>query len=212
MMTLNDLARKIYELTKNKIGRIVEQRIKEFKELKNKNSDEWFSELCFCILTANSSAKLGIKIQERIGVQGFLTLSLEQLSQKLKELGHRFYSKRAKYIVEARKYRNIKKIVEKFPDEKEAREWLVKNVKGLGYKEASHFLRNVGFDNVAILDRHILRILHEHKLIEEIPKSLSRKRYLEIEKILEKLARKTQLTLSKLDLFLWYMKTGEVLK
>lgn len=211
-MTLNDLARKIYELTKNKIGRIIEQRIKQFKELKNKNSDAWFSELCFCILTANSSAKLGIKIQERIGVQGFLTLSLEQLSQKLKELGHRFYSKRAEYIVEARKYRNIKKIVEKFPNEKEAREWLVKNVKGLGYKEASHFLRNVGFDNVAILDRHILKILHEHKLIEKIPKSLSRKRYLEIEKILEKLARKTQLTLSKLDLFLWYMKTGEILK
>lgn len=211
-MTLNDLARRIYELNKNEIRRIIDQRIKEFKELKNKNSDEWFSELCFCILTANSSAKLGIKIQERIGVKGFLTFPLEQLSRRLKEPGHRFYNKRAKYIVEARKYRNIKEIIEKFSDEKEAREWLVKNVRGLGYKEASHFLRNVGFDNVAILDRHILKILHEHKLIEKIPKSLSKKNYLEIGKILEELARKTHLTLSKLDLFLWYMKTGEVLK
>ncbi len=211
-MTLNDLSRKVYELKKNKIGRIVEQRIKEFKEFKNKNNDAWFSELCFCILTANSSAKLGIRIQGKVGVEGFLTLSVEQLSQKLKELGHRFYNKRAEYIVKARKYKNIKEIIEKFSDEKDAREWLVKNIKGLGYKEASHFLRNVGFDNVAILDRHILKILHEYGLIDEIPKSLSRKKYLKIEKILEELARKTQLTLSKLDLFLWYMKTGEVLK
>jgi len=39
-------------------------------------------------------------------------------------------------------------------------EWLVKNLTGLGYKEAGHFLRNIGSGKIAILDRHILRNLH----------------------------------------------------
>jgi thermostable 8-oxoguanine DNA glycosylase len=30
-----------------------------------------FSELCFCLLTANSSASLGIKAQMQIGTEGF---------------------------------------------------------------------------------------------------------------------------------------------
>lgn len=99
-----------------------------------------------------------------------------------------------------------------FGDERKAREWLVKNVEGIGWKEASHFLRNVGFGGVAILDRHVLRVLHEHGLIGEIPKSLPRGRYLEIEEKIEKLARKLDLSLGELDLYLWYMKTGEILK
>jgi N-glycosylase/DNA lyase len=81
----------------------------------------------------------------------------------------------------------------------------------LGYKEASHFLRNIGFMDVAIIDRHILNILVEYGLIKR-PKTLSKKNYLEIEKKLEKLAKKTRMSLGELDFYLWYMKTGKVLK
>lgn len=57
----------------------------------------------------------------------------------------------------------------------------------MSYKEASHFLRNVGFgEDVAILDRHILRNLERLAVIDEIPKTLSPKLYLEIEDRLER--------------------------
>ncbi len=203
-----ELAEKVEEL-KHKIGRIVKRRITEFMELHMKGNREWFLELCFCILTANSSAELGIKIQKEIG-EDFLTFNERELATKLKMLGHRFYNVRARYIVSARKFERIKEIVtvmEPF----EAREWLAGTVKGIGYKEASHFLRNVGYFDFAILDRHILRIMSDYGLIE-IPKSLSRKKYMEIEEVFKELARKVSLKPGELDLYLWYMRTGHVLK
>ena len=211
MNNIQDLIREIEKVKKSQIYDIIKNRIKEFKELNKKSNSEWFKELCFCILTANFTAEGGIKIQQEIG-GGFLILSQKNLENKLKKLGHRFYRKRAEYIVLARKYKNIKTILSKFRNEFEMREFLVKNIKGLGYKEASHFLRNVGYDNVAIIDRHILKILYEYSLIKDIPKYLSKKKYLEIEKILRELGQKVNLKLSELDLILWYLKVGKVLK
>lgn len=203
---------KVNELRRGKVGKLIARRIREFKGLGRKGSEEWFSELCFCILTANSTARLGMKIQRELGSGGFLTLPIEELRHRLKAAGHRFPNTRACFIVEARKFRDIKGITERFTDARQARGWLAENVKGVGYKESSHFLRNVGFSDVAILDRHVLSVLHEHGLIDGLPRSLARGRYLEIERKLEELARKLGLTLGELDLYLWYSKTGEVLK
>ena len=203
---------KVNELRRGKVGKLIAQRIREFKDLGRKDDEEWFSELCFCVLTANSTARLGMKIQRELGSEGFLTLPLEGLRHRLRAAGHRFPNTRARFIVEARRFRNIKSDLERFKDARQAREWLAENVKGIGYKESSHFLRNVGFDGVAILDRHVLSVLHEHGLIDGIPCSLTRGRYLEIERKLEGLARKLGLTFGELDLYLWYLKTGVVLK
>jgi len=203
---------KVNELRRGKVGKLIAQRIREFKDLGRRGDEEWFSELCFCILTANSTAKLGMKIQGELGSEGFLTLPLEELRHRLRAAGHRFPNTRARFIVEARRFRNIKNNLERFMDARQAREWLAGNVRGVGYKESSHFLRNVGFDGVAILDRHVLSALHEHGLIDGVPHSLTRGRYLEIEKKLEELARELGLTLGELDLYLWYLKTGVVLK
>jgi len=88
----------------------------------------------------------------------------------------------------------------------------VKNIKGLGFKEASHFLRNIGFKNLAIIDFHIVDLLIKHKLIDKKPKSLSKSKYLEIEEKLKKIANELNLSLGELDLYLWYMETGKILK
>ena len=139
-------------------------------------------------------------------------MPLDELARKLRELGHRYPEIRAKYIVEARKYLGkLKKVLESFDDEALLRDWLVKNVKGLGYKEASHFLRNIGFKNVAIIDFHIIDLLVKYGIIER-PRSLTRKKYMEIEDILRKIAEISGLTLAELDLYLWYMETGKILK
>ncbi len=209
---MRDLVCKLKGLKSGEVGEKVRQRIKEFRETRIKGDERWFSELCFCILTANSSARLGIRIQERLGENGFLTLSFPELTRELRAMGHRFYRKRAEYIVEARGLRKLKEIIRDLSTAAEAREWLVKNVRGLGYKEASHFLRNIGHDSVAILDRHVLRTLHKEGIIESVSQHLSKSNYLSIEQKLKEVAGKAGLTLAELDLYLWYMATGEVLK
>jgi N-glycosylase/DNA lyase len=198
------------ERLKPAIGWLVKKRIGNFLSFKFKDSSEWFNELCFCILTANSSAEMGIKIQNEIGYEGFAKFGKKKLSERLKELGYRFYNVRAGYIVEARKHLDIRDRI-KGLEAQEAREWLVKNVKGIGYKEASHFLRNTGTLDLAILDRHILRMMEKNGVIE-MPRSLSRKRYLSIEAKFIELAEKLDMKAGELDLYLWYLATGKILK
>jgi N-glycosylase/DNA lyase len=94
----------------------------------------------------------------------------------------------------------------------EKREYLVKNVKGLGLKEASHFLRNIGHNNLAILDRHILKNLHKLGVIEEVPRSLTKKAYLDIEEKFKRFSKKIGITMDELDLLFWSMETGKVFK
>lgn len=197
---------------KEEVGEKVNERIKEFEEVKKKGEKDVFKELCFCILTANFTARGGIRIQEEIG-DGFLSLSKEELRDKLKSLGHRFPNTRAEYIFEAREHiKTIFELVNSNLTGKEIREYLVKNIKGLGYKEASHFLRNIGYKDVAIIDRHILKFLFNKGLINFENISLTKKRYLETEKILEAIAKKLNFNLAELDLYIWYKMTGEILK
>lgn len=208
---MKKLLKVVENLKRSKIKYLINKRIREFKEIGNSSNNEIFKELCFCILTANFSAERSIKIQKEIG-KGFLTFSELQLTKKLRELGHRYPKTRAKYIVEARRYRNsLKEVIESFNNENKLREWLVKNIKGIGYKEASHFLRNIGYTNFAIIDFHIINILTKHKLIKN-PKTLTKRKYIEIENLLKKITRKLNLNLAELDLYLWYAETGKILK
>jgi N-glycosylase/DNA lyase len=208
---------KVNELRNSKVKDLVDKRLKSFKAFKNKSNKEWFSELCFCILTANSKAKTAIAIQKEVSASGFCTLCLDDLRGAIKRNKHRFHNNKARFIVEARKHMNIKDIIKKIADNGEegqldAREWLVKNVKGLGYKESSHFLRNVGYDDLAILDRHILNLMLKDGMIKEKPKALTKKIYLEIEEKFRQLASKLGMSCAELDMYLWSMKTGIVLK
>lgn len=207
---VEQLIRTLEKLKKSEVKELVDTRIKEFEENGKKSSEEIFKELCFCILTANFNAEKSIKIQKEIG-DGFLFLDKKELEIKLKELGHRFPETRASYIVEARKFKDSLKNVLESLKEEEIREWLVRNIKGLGYKEASHFLRNIGYKNFAIIDFHILDLLEKFGLIKK-PKTMTRKRYIEIESLLREIARKAGLNLAELDLYLWFLETGKVLK
>ncbi|MEM4268263.1 MAG: N-glycosylase/DNA lyase [Candidatus Woesearchaeota archaeon] len=196
---------------------LVEKRIKEFSAVCKSGKERIFCEMCFCILTANYSAEGGIKIQNMVD-RGFCTYSQKKMARTFKVLGYRFPNTRASYIFSARKHMSsLPSILKssahkrKQKDEEQIREWLVKNIKGLGMKEASHFMRNIGFRNVAIIDFHIIDILERHKIIEK-PKTLTKGNYLKIEKKLRKLAHKLGLSLAELDLYLWYLETGKVLK
>ena len=211
MIGMEELLKTIENLKKSKVKDLVDARIREFRENGKKSSYEIFKELSFCILTANFNCEKSIRMQEEI-LNGFLTFPESQLAERLRIMNHRYPEARANYIVEARKYKDsLKNIIESSHDKDALRDWLVKNVKGIGYKLASHFLRNIGYTDFAILDFHVIDILVKHELIKR-PKTLTRKKYLEIEKILKKIARKLNLNLAELDLYLWYIETGKILK
>jgi N-glycosylase/DNA lyase len=208
---MESLTASINSLKHSEVKKLVENRINEFAEFKDKAIEEIFKELCFCIMTANCNAEKCIEVHEAIG-QGFLSFSEDQLTQNFKDLGYRFPNVRAKYIVQARNKRSdLKNRLKSHEYAFELRDWIVRTIKGIGYKEASHFLRNIGFNNYAIIDFHIVDILVKHQLIKK-PKYLTKTRYLEIEKVLEYIGKKTNLTLAELDLYLWYMETSKILK
>lgn len=212
--------KKIYTAKKKEIR----SRLKEFDKLwLNGSDEEIFTELAFCILTPQSKAKSCWDAIAKLEKQDLLSKgTIKQIKQGLNCV--RFKNKKAEFIVKARElfmnsshlienYVSIKSLLSKFNDVNKLREWLVNNIKGIGYKEASHFLRNIGFGkNIAILDRHILRNLKDFGVIKEIPKSISRAKYLEIEKKMAAFSKQIGIPLSHLDLLLWYKETGEIFK
>jgi N-glycosylase/DNA lyase len=215
MTDKSDSAEKLLEtietLKRSEVRPLIQARTAQFKEMAKKPSSELFKELCFCILCANFTAERSIKIQNTVG-DNFLNLPEKRLAQRLKALGHRFPNTRARYIVEARKHEgSLKTKIASFSDKQKLREWLIAEVKGLGPKEASHFLRNVGYTDFAIVDFHIVDVLVRHGLIQK-PKTVTKRRYLEIEETLRHIAEKADLNMAELDLYLWFMETGKVLK
>ena len=144
-----------------------------------------------------------------------------EMTEAIKMAGaHRFPVARPGYIVIARTYLRehsglrMREQLESFTDPIERRDWLAreKRIKGLGYKEASHFLRNIGLMGHAILDKHVLRCLADLKVVENPRPPTTRSRYLDIEQRLKGVALDLRIDFDELDLVLWSMKTGEVLK
>ncbi len=201
------------EIEKSEIRRKVEARIREFQAVQGEGEDRWFEELVFCLLTANYSARGAIACITALNEGDTMGEgSLEQLRTCL-EHRHRFPNKRAEFILKAREHKNdLKKMITSQPSSRVARDWLVENITGLGMKEASHFLRNVGYLDLAIIDKHILTHMLEQGIIGERPASLTRKRYLEYEAVLARIATRLGMPLGTMDLYLWSKKSGEVIK
>jgi len=194
----------------------IQNRLNEFKQIFSEcNSKKLFAELAFCLCTPQSRAVVcdkAIKNLEKTGI--LFSGSAAQIERNLD--GVRFSGNKSKWIVEAReKYlQNLSKTLKSFRTSEQAREWIVENIKGIGMKEAGHYLRNIGFwgEHLAILDRHILKHLVEEKIIPEVPKSLTPKIYLEIEKKMKRFSERVGLSLYELDLFWWSEESGIVLK
>ena len=199
----------------------IRKRLDEFREVWRKGSDQrLWEELVFCIFTAGASARMGVRAIEAIrpllmdGKREDMTLALQRAG------AHRFPVERPGYIVVTRSYlrehcdMGLRKKLQSLADPIERRDWLAqeKQVKGLGYKESSHFLRNIGLSGYAILDKHVMNCLMDLKVVETPKPPGTRTRYLETEERLRFFARDIGIDFDELDLVLWSMKTGEVLK
>jgi N-glycosylase/DNA lyase len=199
----------------------IRARLNQFHEVWRSGSDErLWEELVFCIFTAGASARMGFSAVE--AVRPFLLNGRrEEMTQALKTAGaHRFPVERPGYIVITRNYLRehcdmaLREKLAGFADPIERRDWLAreKQIKGLGYKESSHFLRNIGLMGHAILDKHVMSCLADLDVVESPKPPATRARYLETEERLRSFAREIRIDFDELDLVLWSMKTGEVLK
>ena len=201
----------VREMMLSDFSRAVENRKQDFIRAGKSSPEIIYGELCFCILTANTSAEMGIRTQEIIGLEGFLNFDEETMRKKLKEARYRFYNVRSKFLVQSRWVVDELPHIIAMKDRIGARDYLVNNLKGIGYKEASHFLRNVGVFDFSILDKHILNMIRK-----EYPERKflvgSRKNYLETEKTILEFADSISLEPGILDLYLWKIATGKLLK
>ena len=199
----------------------IKARLSEFDEVWRDGSDvRIWEELVYCIFTAGASARMGLNSVSALRPM-LLDAEPEEMTQVLKKAGaHRFPSARPRYIVSTRNYFRadfgmaLRKKLQSFTDPIERRDWLAqeKQIKGLGYKEASHFLRNIGIKGYAILDKHVMRCLTEVGVVDGPKPPANRKRYLEVEQRYLRFAKEIKIDADELDLVLWSMKTGEVLK
>jgi N-glycosylase/DNA lyase len=155
---------------------IIQSRLKDFSSIKE---EEYFYELCFCLLTPQTSAKLADETIQKLKKNNFQNKDFNPVKYLNKI---RFLNNKSKYLLELkRNYKMIYKNILNLKDNPiELREYLIKNIKGINYKESAHFIRNIGLSNnkITILDRHILKNLNSLNIIKEIPKTLSKNKYL----------------------------------
>jgi len=189
----------------------IRSRLSEFADVR---PSEYFYELMYCLLTPQSSAVNASRAVEILKHKKFREKGINpEPVLGMKESYIRFHRTKAKHLLSARqKYPLIESELTKKKSGEEHRTWLVENIKGIGWKEASHFLRNIGCRNLAILDRHILRNLIRLGVLHALPPTLTKRKYLEIEEKFRNFATEINIPMDELDLLFWCMETGEILK
>ena len=196
----------------------INKRLKQFNRFDRLSDKEVFVELVFCLFTPGSKALNGDRAVKKLKEKNLLYKGTkEEIAKELRGVV-RFHNNKARYLVEARelfsngsKFSIKENLVSK--DTLAAREWLVSNIKGIGHKEAGHFMRNIGLaKDIVILDTHILKNLKRCNVIKDIPVSISKKLYFHIEEKMRKFAKDIEIPLDALDLLFWSRQTGFIFK
>lgn len=200
------------------------------------NKEDIFYMLMFCLSVPQSKA---IKVEEAIDELRKLKFFSKDLTEsQIRDILRgkaRFHNRKTDYLINAKaiffapnlisaRYHinmppfwvYLKRCYDKFLDGKdillECRNWLAPVFKGMGNKESSHFLRNIGMGGLAILDVHILHGMHRRGLISEEKPQLTKTSYTEIEKTMLTYADKVGISIDELDFLLWSQRTGYVFK
>jgi N-glycosylase/DNA lyase len=194
-------------------------RLDEFKQRGTAGTEEnIFAELVFCLFTPQSKATRCWAAVQRLREKNLLMKGTAgRIAAEINDVRFR-YTKAERVVLARKQFMDnralcLKRRLQEFTDERDAREYLVEQVQGFGYKEASHFLRNIGRgDRIAILDRHILKNLQSLGVISEIPDTLSKRAYAGIERKMSVFSKQTEIPLSHLDLLFWSRQTGNIFK
>lgn len=148
--------------TKQQIEKSIEI-VKRFK--KQKTKDEVFYNLCFCTLVPQTKFKIVLRVVGALKQENFYvkTICREDLLKLISSI--RFKNRKVDYLLfNKHKFEDfwskLSIMLESESDTRAIRTFVVNETKGLGLKAASHFLRNLGIEDLAIVDTHILQHLH----------------------------------------------------
>jgi len=189
----------------------IDKRLKEFAAVP---SDEYFYELCFCLCTPQSKARNAFEIQKILMERDFRNKPFDP-TELLRNPDHyiRFHNQKAKRLLALRDmYYLVEAVLNSNASDPEKRLSINKLVNGIGMKESSHFMRNIGYRNLSILDRHILKHLTKYGVYDKVPKVGNAKQYLEAEKRFFVFSAEVGIPVDELDLLFWSAEAGEILK
>jgi N-glycosylase/DNA lyase len=187
----------------------IQSKLDEFAKNKGMDKDDLFLELCFCLSTPLSKAERAAQVINKDNKEVLIYGSEKDVANLLKGFV-RFHNNKACYIVKAR---NFMSILDNLPkDSVAARDFLVENIKGLGMKEASHFLRNIGYRNLCIIDGHIMNCLCDLKVLPDNERPSSKKEYLDVESKMKDYSKKVGIDVDELDFVFWSSRTGKIIK
>lgn len=189
----------------------IQNRLKEFSEIKG---EQIFYELCYCLCTPQSKAENAFKVQKILEKQNYLYNEIDLLGTLFNKDNYiRFHNQKAKWIELAKSsFQDILAILNLKIDNSSKRILLKNLILGFGMKESSHFMRNIGYRGMGIMDRHIINCMIEAGALENEIKLGSEKKYLEIEKKFQIFAEYLEIDFDELDLTLWSLKAGKILK
>lgn len=187
----------------------IQAKLDEFSKNKDLDNEDLFLELCFCISTPGSKAENASKVINKGKRELLIYGSEKDVANHLKGFV-RFHNNKACYIVKARKFIDMLGNLPKDPVE--ARKFLVDNIDGLGMKEASHFLRNIGYRNICIVDRHVTSCLCDLKVLQDNKTPSSKKQYIEVENKMKDYSKEVGIDSDELDLVFWSSRTGKIIK
>ena len=197
---------------------VIAKRLKQFNKFDSLSEKGVFEELVFCLFTPGSKALNGDRAVKKLKKTKLLYKGAkEKIAKEIRGIV-RFHNNKAGYLVAARdffskgaRFRIKKGLIAK--DALAVREWLVSNIKGIGYKEAGHFMRNIGLGrDLVILDTHILKNLKRFNVIRDIPVSMGKNKYFHIEEGMRRFAKDIDIPLDALDLLFWSHQTGFIFK
>lgn len=171
--------------------------IQRFKLQKSKHAI--FYNFCFCILVPQTKFKTVLEVVCRLKENYFFGKRITRQELIILISKVRFKNRKADYLLKF-KYEFdsfwdiFKTYLETDGDSRAKRAFIVNRIKGMGLKVASHFLRNLGCDDLAIVDVHILKYLGIKN------KNFN---YLEIEDELRAQALKLGVSVAVLDAMIW---------
>jgi N-glycosylase/DNA lyase len=199
---------------------------KEIMHWRDATEERLLFELVLAILGSQNRYEVALGFAEEIKKQKLLTnnlsISMEELTQKIQTIlssaieiegsliRYRFPNAKAKYIaydlMYLQKIGGLKSLLAQTEETTSLRAFFVKEIKGIGPKQSSHFLRNVGYTNeVAVLDVHILRYMHIQGIIEDTyMKAIGTlKQYEKIESLLMDFLRYMKYPIGLIDQAIW---------
>ncbi|MDX9790962.1 MAG: N-glycosylase/DNA lyase [Candidatus Kapaibacterium sp.] len=193
------------------ISAVIKSRLNDFKSVPAK---DYFYELCYCICTPQSKAANALIVQNMLAENDFFNKAFDPTPILRSPSNYiRFHNQKAARLLRVREeFNEISEIISSNMSNYEKRNWLANNLNGFGMKESSHFLRNIGYENLAILDRHILRHLMNCGVFDELPKLTPEKNYISVESKFLEFADYVGISLDELDLLFWASSTGEIIK